>query len=89
VHDIFGGELLAAEVSRNGRHVEWHMWNRLPGGTEIDLTRDQFRDGEVIGAPTTRPRTSEIARPDHPRYHRYQAYLLLAARVQQRLTLDA
>jgi len=89
VHDIFGGELLAAEVSKDGRRVEWHMWNRLPGGLEIDLTRDQFRDGEVIGAPTPRPRTPEIARPEHPRYHRYQAYLVLAARVRRRLGADA
>jgi hypothetical protein len=84
-HDLFGGELLAAEVSNDGRLVEWHMWNRLPGGLEVDLTRDQSRDGEVVGAPTVRPRTPEIARPDHPRYHRYEAYLVLASRVRQRL----
>ena len=86
VHDIFGGELLAAEVFRDDRPVEWHMWNRLPGGLEVDLTRDQFRNGEVIGEPTARPRLERIARPDHPRYHRYQAYLVLARRVRERLS---
>jgi hypothetical protein len=84
VHDIFGGEVLAAEVLRNGQRVEWHMWNRLPGGTEVDLTRDQFKDGEVIGEPSARPRPAQFD-PEHPRYHRYEAYLVLARRVQERL----
>lgn len=86
VHDIFGGELLAAEVFRNGEPVEAHMWNRLAGGVEVDLTRGQFRNGEVIGEPTARPRSAAIAQPDHPRYHRYEAYLVLARRVQGRLS---
>ena len=85
VHDIFGGELLAAEVTRGGRQVEMHMWNRLPGGLELDLTRDQFKNGEVIGEPSVLPRTAEIARPEHPRYHRYAAYLVLVRRVEERL----
>ena len=61
------------------------MWNRLPGGMEVDLTRDQFKSGEVIGEPSVRPRLAEIASPEHPRYHRYQAYLVLAQRVQEQL----
>ena len=28
-----------------------HYWNLLPGGTELDLTREQFADNEVIGQP--------------------------------------
>jgi len=86
VHDIFGGELLSAAVTRNGIQVEWHMWNRLPGGRELDLTRDQFRNGEMIGEPSVRPRRADIASPDHPRYHRYAAYLVLARRVEERLS---
>lgn len=86
VHDIFGGELLAAEVYRAGQRVESHMWNRLPGGLEVDLTRDQFRNGEEIGEASARPRQAGIAEPDHPRYHRYEAYLVLARRVQERLS---
>ncbi|HUJ55671.1 MAG TPA: hypothetical protein VLW49_06755 [Gaiellaceae bacterium] len=85
VHDIFGGELLAAQVFREGEQIEWHMWNRLPGGVEVDLTRDQFKQGEIVGEPTVRARLAEIASPDHPRYHRYQAYLVLTERVQKRL----
>lgn len=37
VQDYLGGELLRAEVEGVS-----HYWNRLPDGTEIDLTRDQF-----------------------------------------------
>lgn len=84
VHDLLGGELLAAEVYLDGERVEAHMWNRLAGGAEIDLTRDQFRRGEVIGEPVVRPRPAEFPK-DHPRYHRYEKYLVLAERVRARL----
>ena len=85
VQDIFGGELLAAGVFRDGERVESHLWNRLPGGAEVDLTRDQFTNGEVLGEPSVRERPAELE-PGHPRYHRYEAYLVLAGRVQERLT---
>jgi len=84
VHDFVGGDLLAADVYRNGERVEAHMWNRLPSGIEIDLTRDQFRGGEEVGEPTVRERPSTFD-PDHPRYHRYEQYLVLAERVRSRL----
>ena len=38
VQDYFGGELLRCLMT-NG---DSHYWNRLPDGTEIDLTEDQF-----------------------------------------------
>lgn len=84
LNDLFGGELLAADVFRNGERVEAHMWNRLPGGVEVDLTRDQFESGEEIGEPSVRRRPERFD-PEHPRYHRYQAYLVLARRVEDRL----
>jgi hypothetical protein len=87
LHDIFGGEVLAADVFRNGEREEAHMWNRLPGGMEVDLTRDQFKNGEVIGEPSVRQRPVQFD-PEHPRYHRYEAYLVLASRVQKRLSGD-
>jgi hypothetical protein len=83
----FGGEVLAADVFRNGEREEAHMWNRLPGGMEVDLTRDQFKNGEVIGEPSVRQRPVQFD-PEHPRYHRYEAYLVLASRVQKRLSGD-
>ena len=85
VHDIFGGDVLAADVFRDGERIEAHMWNRLPGGLEVDLTREQFRNGEVIAEPSVRHRPATFE-PDHPRYHRYQAYLVLARRVEERLS---
>jgi hypothetical protein len=84
VHDLVGGDVLAAGVFLNGERVESHMWNRLSSGVEIDLTRDQFRRGEVVGEPTVRARPARFD-PSHPRYHRYEQYLVLAERVQTRL----
>ena len=86
VHDLLGGEVLAADVFRDGERVEAHMWNRLPSGIEIDLTRDQFRSGEVIGEPTVRERPASFD-PTHPRYHRHEQYLVLAERVRAALGL--
>jgi len=83
VQDLFGGDLLAADVFREGERTEAHMWNRLPSGIEVDLTRDQFRSGEVVGEPrVVGPRPATLGDPSHPRYHRYQQYLVLSGRVQ-------
>lgn len=38
VQDYFGGDLLRCKMT-NGNS---HYWNRLPDGTEVDLTEDQF-----------------------------------------------
>jgi hypothetical protein len=52
IHDLLGGELLIAEVLRtDGSHQGVHYWNLLPDGTELDLTREQFADDEVIQQP--------------------------------------
>jgi hypothetical protein len=86
VHDLLGGDVLAADVFLDGVRVEAHMWNRLPSGLEVDLTREQFRAGQVIGEPRvgTRPASFD---PAHPRYHRYEQYLVLAERVRRALDL--
>jgi hypothetical protein len=84
VHDIFGGDLLSAGVFRGGERVEGHMWNRLPGGLELDLTREQFVEGQVVGEPDALQRPARFE-PSHPRHHRYLAYLILAERVRERL----
>jgi hypothetical protein len=74
-------------VFLDGERVEAHMWNRLSSGLEVDLTREQFRLGQVIGEPRvgTRPATFDLA---HPRYHRYEQYLVLSARVRATLGLS-
>jgi hypothetical protein len=86
VHDLVGGEVLAAGVYLDGERVESHMWNRLASGIEIDLTREQFRSGQVIGEPSVRPRPATFD-PTHPRYHRYEQYLVLTERVRAALGL--
>ena len=87
VHDLLGGDVLAADVYLDGERIEGHMWNRLVSGIDVDLTRDQFRRGEIIGEPRVAKRTPAIADPAHPRYHRYEAYLVLSERVRARLGL--
>jgi hypothetical protein len=87
VQDLVGGELLAADVCIADRRIEAHMWNRLPSGIEVDLTRDQFKRGEVIGQPVVRPRPAAFA-ADHPRYHRYEKYLELSRRVRNHLGIS-
>jgi 8-oxo-dGTP pyrophosphatase MutT (NUDIX family) len=77
VQDRLGGELLIADVHEaDGSRQGVHYWNRLPDGRELDLTREQFRCGEVVGDPET------VARPaDVTRGRLAGQYHLLAARV--------
>ncbi len=53
IQDLLGGDLLRGTV--NGVS---HYWNRLPDGTEIDLTKSQF-GGTVCRTdiPVIRPRS--------------------------------
>jgi len=57
--------LLIAEVVRSdGSRQGVHYWN-LPGGTELDLTREQFAGNEVIRQPRIlrRPPGRQTAAP--------------------------
>ena len=74
VRALLGGDIVIAAVERDGRSAGYHAWNRLPDGTELDLTREQFGDGETIGAP----RVQEPIRG-------HLASVLLLARVTRRL----
>lgn len=79
VHDLLGGELILGDVQVHGRKIGHHYWNRLPDGTEVDLTADQFCPGEVV------VNGEAVARPaDAPRRHRAQ-YELLRLRVDRLL----
>jgi hypothetical protein len=86
VQDLIGGELMAADVYLDGERVAGHMWNRLPSGVEVDLTREQFRSGEVLADTVARQRPATFE-PSHHHYHRYEQYLILAERVRTRLGL--
>nr|WP_203886282.1 hypothetical protein [Planotetraspora kaengkrachanensis] len=83
VQDILDGDLIIGEVHVGGVQIGHHYWNRLPDGSEVDLTADQFRpDEEVVGGRV-------VARPpDAPRRHREQ-YELLRERVLEALAADA
>lgn len=52
VQDHFGGDLMRGTVSNVS-----HYWNRLPDGSEIDLTREQFGPNPTIENATTRERS--------------------------------
>jgi hypothetical protein len=78
LRDLLGGDILIADVFRHGNAVERHAWNRLASGLEIDLTREQFRNGETLGPPN-------VAEPFAGR-NRYQ---LLASRVSTELAKTA
>ena len=48
VREQFGGDIVEGRVGK-----ERHIWNRLPGGTEVDLTGDQY--GGDGFHPVTKP----------------------------------
>jgi hypothetical protein len=80
VHDLLGGELLLAEVLRpDGSRQGVHWWNRLPDGTEVDLTREQFAPDELVQAPRV------VERPPGPPRRCAGQYLRLRARVSAAL----
>jgi hypothetical protein len=83
VQDILGGDLVLAEVHVAGAKVGHHYWNRLPDGSDVDLTGDQFLPGEQVvgGTVVVRP-------PDAPRRHRDQ-YELLRSRVRESLASES
>ncbi|GAA1893728.1 alpha/beta fold hydrolase [Streptantibioticus ferralitis] len=79
VNDLFGGDLVLGQVRLGDEGRGHHWWNRLPGGVEVDLTREQFRLGEtVVGGRI-------VTRPPGPLARRRQEYLLLRRRLAQQL----
>jgi hypothetical protein len=63
VQDLLGGALLLAEVrNADGSRQGVHYWNRLAGGLEVDLTREQFTPTEVVQAPEVVDRPPDTTR---------------------------
>lgn len=84
INDFLGGELLLAEVLRaDGTRQGVHWWNRLPDGTEIDLTREQFASHELVQQPRA------LARPPGLPGRAAEQYLTMRQRVAQQLGLPA
>ncbi len=80
LHDLLGGELLRGEVHVDGKRVDYHWWNRLGAGVEIDLTREQFGPEESVteGVVVPRPPVAEWRRLR-------EEYEILRGRVLDRL----
>ena len=78
VRAIYGGDLVIATVlDRHGQRTpDGHAWNVLPSGEHVDLSFDQFLDGEQLGEPTV---TEPVIDGDPRRAH------TLAARVAEEL----
>jgi hypothetical protein len=79
VRELLGGEILVANVLRDGRRVDRHAWNRLPSGLTLDLTREQFVNGECFGEPAAEEPTLTNRNPER--------FATLRARVWARLEL--
>ncbi|MEV5139581.1 hypothetical protein ACFZB6_28985 [Streptomyces syringium] len=80
LNDLLGGELIRGEVHVNGERTDYHWWNRLGMGVEIDLTREQFRPEEVVIGGIV------IPRPPVTEWHRLrEEYELLRDRVAEKL----
>ncbi|MFF1650372.1 hypothetical protein [Streptomyces sp. NPDC058240] len=62
VHDLLGGDLIRGEVHVNGERVDYHWWNRLGMGVEVDLTREQFGPEEIVVGGDVIERPAEIVR---------------------------
>jgi hypothetical protein len=80
LHDLLGGDLLIAEVlNADGSRQGHHTWNRLAGGIEVDLTREQFRSDEVVQAPRV------VSRPAGPPVRCVEQYDEMRRRVGEAL----
>jgi hypothetical protein len=83
VHDLLGGELLEAEVNHaDGSPQGFHYWNRFIG-VDVDLTRRQFKSGEVVQQPHLIERLPSVPWLAH------EQYLIFRDRVRAALGLPA
>ncbi|MCF3101405.1 hypothetical protein IPZ58_07405 [Streptomyces roseoverticillatus] len=82
LNDLLGGDLVRGEVRVGGVRTDYHWWNRLGEGLEIDLTREQFRPEEIVTGGVVIPRPPEIKRLR-------EEYELLRARVLEKLAEPA
>jgi hypothetical protein len=69
LNDLLGGDLVCGEVHVNGVRVDYHWWNRLAGGLDVDLTREQFSPEEIVvgGRVVIRPATMSRCQEEYER----------------------
>jgi hypothetical protein len=83
VHDMFGGQLLEAEVhTPDGSRQGFHYWNRL-ASADVDLTQEQFASHEVVQEPHVIDRV-----PEFP-WRAEEQYLVFRRRVHEALTMHS
>jgi hypothetical protein len=87
LQDWLGGELMMCDmVHADGSPQSVHYWNRFAGGIEVDLTWEQFRDGERIVAGSEH----SVGHPERRDDDRIiEQYRTLSARVAEALALSA
>lgn len=80
VQDYLGGDLLRCKLDDG----DSHYWNRLPDGTEIDFTEDQFEytKQKDVGETIVRDREYVLSFPDT-----LERYKLLKRKVMENLIL--
>ncbi|QGN50510.1 hypothetical protein GKC29_29255 [Micromonospora sp. WMMC415] len=80
LRELVGGELLLGPVlRRDGTRQGVHYWNRLDGGIEVDLTREQFSADEIVQEPVV------VDPPPGAPARLREQYLLLRGRVHHAL----
>ena len=79
VNDYLGGQLLGAEVRNPDGSLQGHHYWNLIDGVEVDLTLEQFVNGEVVEQPDVMDRIHPRPEPGAERY------LILRARVAEHL----
>ncbi|MBC7632176.1 MAG: hypothetical protein H7290_12060 [Flavobacterium sp.] len=82
IHDHIGGSLVIGEVVVDGVRVDFHWWNRLPDGEQVDITLEQFMAHERVVGALDVVRPTGLTRLD-------AQYALLSSRVSARLPQSA
>jgi hypothetical protein len=73
LQEVLGGDLLLAEVNfAGGGHQGVHDLNRLPDGRQVDLTREQFGDDEIVGQPEVVERPPGLPARGTYQYRRFR-----------------
>lgn len=57
VQDWYGGDLVRGVLADSGYPPVSHYWNRIPGMGDIDLTREQFMEGDSFHSIQVVPRS--------------------------------
>ncbi len=68
IQDLLGGDLVLGEVYVGETKVGHHYWNRLPDGSEVDLTADQFQPEEAVVGGQVQHRPADAPRRCRDQY---------------------